>query len=569
MKNLELAKIFYAVADILEIKEVEWKPAAYRKAARSLEALSDAVEEIYEEEGLKGLDKIPGIGKRISEKIVEYIKTGKIKEYDKLKKSLPKHLLELMDVQGIGPKRAKVLYKKLGIKSIKELERAAKLHKIERLPLFKEKLEKDILEGIEIYKGGQGRHLLGLILPIAKEIEGRLRKLKEVDKAEIAGSTRRMKETVRDVDILVATKNPKKIIEHFTNMPEIKKVLAKGSTKSTIILENNLQIDIRVVDEKVFGSALQYFTGSKEHSISLRRIALKKGYKLSEYGLFKRKGNRLIACRNEEEVYKNLGMQYIPPELRENIGEIEIALQHKIPRLVELKDIKGDMHVHSKYSDGSNSIAEIANAAKKLKYEYICISDHSKGMKIANGMTEAQLLRQINEIDKLNERAGIKILKGVEVNIKKDGSLDYTSKILKKLDAVTASIHYGLSGDQTKRILRAMDNEYVNIIGHPTGRLIDKRAGSELEFDKVFEKAKSRDIALEINAFPDRLDLNDKSIKEAAERGVMLAIGSDSHNIEQLRFMKLGVAQARRGWAAKKNILNCMTVEQLNRALKR
>ena len=569
MKNLELAKIFYAVADILEIKEVEWKPAAYRKAARSLEALSDAVEEIYEEEGLKGLDKIPGIGKRISEKIVEYIKTGKIKENDKLKKSLPKHLLELMDVQGIGPKRAKVLYKKLGIKSIKELERAAKLHKIERLPLFKEKLEKDILEGIEIYKGGQGRHLLGLILPIAKEIEGRLRKLKEVDKAEIAGSTRRMKETVRDVDILVATKNPKRVIEYFTSMPEIKKVLAKGSTKSTIILENNLQIDIRVVDEKVFGSALQYFTGSKEHSISLRRIALKKGYKLSEYGLFKRKGNRLIACRNEEEVYKNLGMQYIPPELRENIGEIEIALQHKIPRLVELKDIKGDMHVHSKYSDGSNSIAEIANAAKKLKYEYICISDHSKGMKIANGMTEAQLLRQIKEIDKLNDRAGIKILKGAEVNIKKDGSLDYTSKILKKLDAVTASIHYGLSGDQTKRILRAMDNEYVNIIGHPTGRLIDKRAGSELEFDKVFEKAKSRDIALEINAFPDRLDLNDKSIKEAVERGVMLAIGSDSHNIEQLRFMKLGVAQARRGWAAKKNILNCMTVEQLNRALKR
>lgn len=568
MKNLEIASLFYEIADMLEMQNVQWKPQAYRRAAKGLEALGEDVEEIYKKEGITGFRKIPGIGEKLALKIEQHIKTGKIKEYERLKKLMPSHLTELMAISSLGPKKAIILNKKLGIKSAGDLEKAIKQHRIAKLFGFGAKTEENILRGIELMKRGQERKLLGIVLPIAREIAEKLKKSKDVDKIEVGGSIRRRKETIRDIDILITSKNPDPVMDLFTSLPDIDRVLAKGTTKSSVILKNNMQVDLRVVDPKSFGAALQYFTGNKEHNIILRERAIKRGLKLSEYGLFNKKTNKLIAGKTEEEVYKKLGLPYIEPELRENTGEIDAALNKRLPKVIGYNDIKGDLHVHSKYSDGDDSIEDIADYAKKIGYEYICISDHSKSQHIAHGLDEERLSKQIEEIKKINKKLrNFRIFTGSEVDIKSNGSLDFSDDILKKLDVVIASVHSGFKSskeEMTKRVVKALKNEHVDIFGHPTGRLINEREPYEIDLNEVFNIAKERrNLFLEIDAFPSRLDLNDANIKLAVSKGLKLAINTDSHSTTQMHYMELGIAAARRGWAEKKDILNCLGLKEI------
>ncbi len=563
MKNPELARIFYEIADILEMQNVQWKPQAYRKAARAIEALSEDVEAIYRRGGIKALEDIRGVGEGLGKKIIEFIETGKVNAYEKLQKQIPKGIDELMQVMGIGPKKVTFLYKKLGIKSVKALENAVKKHRLKNLSGFGEKTEENILKSLQLYKAGGERQLLGLTLPLAEEIVSRLKRLKEVNNVNYAGSLRRMNETVRDIDILATSSRPEKVIDAFTRLPEVQRVISKGTTRSTVILKAGIQADLRVVDDKSYGAAMQYFTGSKDHNIKLRQIAIKKGYKLSEYGLFKRTG-QFVTGKTEEEIYKKLNLPYIEPELRENRGEIETKV---LPKLVQLKDIKGDFHIHTTWSDGEDEIEEIAKAAQKLGYEYIAITDHSKSMAIANGLDEKRLLKQMAEIKKLNSRfRNFRILAGAEVDIKADGSLDFPNEMLKKLDIVVASVHSGFKStkeEMTKRVLKAISNPLVDIFAHPTGRLINKRPGYELDFKQLFKAARENKVCIEINSQPERLDLNDINIKSAVDSKIKLTIGTDTHSINQLGFMELGVAQARRGWAEKKDILNTLSLKEL------
>lgn len=573
MKNPEIAKILYDVADILEIQGIQFKPAAYRKAARGVESLSEEVSELYGKEGIKGLKDIPGVGESIAKKIEELIKTGKLKYYNELKKTIPKHLSELIEIPGMGPKRAKLLHEKLRISSIADLEKAVKQHKIKDLRGFGEKSEADLLKGIEMLKKGQERVLLGIALPIARQIEAKLKELKEVHKISVAGSLRRMNETIGDLDILVTSKSPEKVMNFFTSMPEVDRVLAKGSTKSMILLKNGLQADLRVVADNCFGAALQYFTGNKEHNIKLREMASKKGMKISEYGVFNKKTNKQIAGKTEEEVYAKLGLPYIEPELRESRGEIEAALKKKLPIIIAYNSIKGDLHVHTKHSDGANTIEEMALTAQKMGYEYICIADHTKSQRIARGQTEEQVLKELEEIRNLNKKIkGIRILAGAEVDIKPNGELDLKDSALKKLEIVSISIHSRFKSskeEMTKRILRAMENENVNILNHPTGRRIYKREPYEVDLQKIFKRAVDRNIFFEINAFPERLDLKDIHVKAAIEAGAKLVICTDAHNKEHLRYIEYGIATARRGWAEAKGVINTRSLKELPKYFKK
>ncbi len=558
MINKEIAKIFYEISEILKLKNVQWKPQAYNKAARVIEGLEKDLKEIYEEKGLQGLDDVPGVGIAMANKIEEYIKAGRIKEYEKLKKSVPKGLIEMMDITGIGPKKAQLLFKKLKIKSIKDLERAAKKHKIKELERFGEKSEEDIKEEIEFFKKRKkDRMLLGEALDLAEDV---VKKLK-ARKIMICGSIRRKYETIGDIDILaVADEN---VIDDFCKLAN--RVLVKGEGKASIVIGDR-QIDLRVMLKEDFWSGVHYFTGSKDHSVELRKIAIKKGMKLSEYGLFK--GEKIVARKSEEDIYQKLGMQYIPPELRENRGEIEAAIKRKLPKLINYNEIKGDLHMHTRYSDGNNSILEMANAAKKLGYSYVGISDHSQTRKIAGGLAEEDLMKEIKEVRRIKIR-GIKVLIGSEVDILGDGSLDYSDNVLKKLDYVIGSIHSGFKGDVTKRILKAMENKHMNILAHPTGRLVQSRKGYELKFDEVLRVAKETKTLLEINAHPKRLDLRDEMIKAAVENGNKLIIGTDAHSIDGLRHMRLGIGQARRGWATKNHVVNTKSLNELEKIFRK
>ena len=571
MKNLEISEIFYKIADILEMEKVEWKPRAYRKAARSIETMAKDITEVYKKGGLKALEDIPGVGRRIAEKIEEYIKTNKIKEFEKLKKKLPSGLDKVMNIPGMGPKKALKLYKKLKIKDIKGLVKAAKTGKIRKLTGFGEKSEQDILRGVAIKEQSKGRMLLGKALDLARNLKGQIEKTGLVKRIEIAGSIRRRKETIGDIDILAISNKPKKVMEAFTKLPEVKTVLAKGPTKSTVIISPSIQADLRVLPAEIFGSGLQYFTGSKDHNIKLRNIAIKKGYKLSEYGLFK--GKTRIAGKTEPEVYKNLGMQHVPPELRTNRGEIEAAQKGKLPKLIDYSDIKGDLQMHTKWSDGNNKIEEMARAAKKLGYKYIAITDHSKSEHVARGMDEKKLNQYLKAIVKAQGKvSGIKILKGAEVDIMPDGSLDYDDKTLKKLDIVLAAVHSRFKmgrAEMTKRICTALATKNVNIFAHPTGRIIGERAPYQVDIEKVAAVAKANKVALEINAYPSRLDLNDVNARMAAENGVMITINTDAHQIDQLRYMELGVAVARRAWIKKGQVINTKTIIELKKFLRK
>lgn len=562
MKNLEIAKILYGIADILEMQDVEFKPFAYRKAAQSIESMPEDIEKAYKE---GRLESIPGVGKHIAEKIEEILETGHLKYYDKLKKKFPISIDELSSLPGLGPKKIILLYKKLKIKNLKDLEKAAKKEKIRKLAGFGKKTEENILDSIGFIKGKFERTPIGFVLPAAREIEDEIKSLPYVRKAMIAGSLRRMKETVRDIDILVLPKNENdipKIMDYFCSMDGVEKVIGKGRKKSFIRLENGIDADLVAVPEKSWGSGMQYFTGSKQHSIELRRIAIKKGLKLNEYGVFKRKTEKQVAGKTEKEVYNALGLQYIEPELREMNGEIEIAAKKKLPKLIGYNDLKGDLQCHSEWSDGNYSIKEMAIAAKKKGMQYLGITDHTKSLAIAQGLDEKKLTKYIKEIDKVNkEVSGIHVLKGAEVNIMKDGSLDLENKHLKKLDYVLIALHSNFKMEEkemTNRVLKAMENPYVKILGHPTGRKINRRKPIEVNMEKVIDKAKELGIYLEIDSTPNRLDLNEDHVRQAIKNKNKLIIDSDSHNISHFDYLELGIGIARRGWAGKKDVINTL-----------
>jgi len=576
MLNFQIAKIFYDFADVLEVLGVEWKPQAYRKVARTLESLKDAIEDIYDEKGIDAIIELPGIGEGTAKKIVEFIKTGKISAYEREKKKLPNNFAEMLEIQSLGPKKAKFLYENLKIKSIADLENAIKRHKIARLRGFGAKSEENISAGIEMHKRRRARMFLGEAFPLAQYLVHELRKLREIKTAIAGGSVRRMKETIGDIDILVVPKDSKpatisKIMNHFTKLPEVDHVLAKGDTKSAVVLKNGVQSDVRVVPEKSFGAALQYFTGNIDHNVKLRGIAIKKGLKLSEYGIFDRKTNRFVAGRTEEEVYKKLGLKWVPPELREDTGEIEAAQSGKLPKLVELKDIKGDLHLHTDWSDGANSIDEMIGAARKLGHRYIALTDHSKSDTIAKGMDEKRLGKYILAVrNAAKKHKDIKVLVGAEVYIKADGSLDYSNEILKKLDIVIASIHRNFKmprDDMTKRILKALSNPYVSIFAHPTTRQINIREPIDFDKKEVFRFCAEKKILLEVNASPLRLDLNFTDIKEALSDGCKIIINTDAHSALQLGFMQFGVATARRGWAEAGDVVNTYSLNELMKFL--
>lgn len=570
MKNLQIAQIFRSIAEILEIKgENPFRIRAYQKAAQNLESLTEDIEKIAQE---NALEKIPGIGKDLSEKIKEIIKTGTLKQYEELKKEIPKGLVDLLSVPSIGPKTAKLLYEKLNIKSIKELEEKAKRGLLHNLPGIREKTEENILKGIVLLYKGQERLLLPTALNVAEGIISSLKKLKEVQQINYAGSLRRMKETIRDIDILVTSTNPEKIIKTFVNLPQVLRILAEGKTKSSILTRDNVQADVRVVEPGSYSAALLYFTGSKNHNISLRELANRQGYTINEYGLFKqKKKNVTVASRTEEELYQKLNLQYIPPELREDRGEIEAAGKNKLPDLIEPEDIKGDIHIHSNWSDGSATIEQIAQSALKKNWPWVAICDHSQTLKVAGGMSTAEVYRKIEQIRKFNKNnKNIRLLCGMEVDILSDGKLDYPDGVLKELDVVIAAIHSGFKQSEeqiTQRIIKAMGNRYVQIIAHPTGRLLNKRDPYKVNMEKLLEFSIDTKTILEINAFPERLDLTDIYCKKAKEMGIKLIIGTDAHILDQLDYMTLGVAVARRGWLEKKDILNTLSVDNLIKEL--
>jgi len=569
MANQELIKIFSEIAVFLEMEEIPFKPKAYEKAVLGLETLTKDVKEIYEKEGTDGLKEIPGVGESIAEKIKEYLKTGRVKSYEKLKRKMPVSLEELIAVEGIGPKMIKDLWLKLKIKNLKDLERAAKARKIRSLPNFGDKTEANILQGIKFLKKSKDRFLLGEILPKVQEILSKLKELKEIEEISLAGSLRRKKETIGDADILVVSKNPKKVVDFFVSLPDVLKVWGQGSTKASIRIKQGFDIDLRIVPRKSYGAALQYFTGSKEHNITTRKIAMEKGLKLNEYGLFK--GKKMFASTEEKDIYKALDLSYIEPELREGQGEIEAAKSGKLPKIINFKEVLGDLHCHSSWNGGKNTILEMAEAAQDLGYQYIGIADHTKFLRIERGLDEKQLLKQRKEIDKLNKRfsqqgLNFKILQGCEANILNNGSIDINDEALKKLDFVIAGIHSNMKMtrmDMTKRMIKAMVNPNVDIISHPTGRILKKRDEYQIDFEAILKVAKDTGTILEINSYPSRLDLKDTNIKLAKAAGVKMVVNTDSHSVSQLQLIDFGIAQARRGWAEKKDIINCWPIKKL------
>ena len=571
MLNQEIAAIFRKMALFFQMQDDGFRARAYENGAEILENLTLNVKDVYAKKGLKGLEDLHGIGRGMAEKIEEYIKTGKIKEYGDLKKKMPVDIDELASVEGLGPMSIKTLYKKLKIKNLEDLEKAAKAGKIQKLKGFGKKTEENILEGIEFVKKNSGRMLLGYIWPRVEEIVEEFKSMKEVENISPAGSLRRKRETTGDIDILVATENPEKIVEKFISMPDVIKIWGKGLTKASIRVKGNFDIDLRVVPKESWGAALQYFTGSKAHNIKVRQIAIDKGFKLNEYGVFR--GKKSVASKTEEEVYGAIGLRYLEPELREDTGEIELLQEKKqLPKIIPYGSLKGDLQVQTNWTDGAHSIEEMAKEAKRLGLEYIAITDHTKSLAMTGGADEKKLLRQMKEIDRLNKSiGGITILKGAEVNILKDGSLDIENKVLAKLDVVGVSVHsfFKMSKeDMTERIVRAINNPHVDVLFHPTGRLIQRRKAYELDMERVIKEAVKTGTVLEINAFPDRSDLKDEHIRMGVEAGAKFVIDSDAHSKDHLKYLEFGIAQARRGWAEANDVVNTLSLNKFLKKLK-
>ena len=577
MTNQEIAKIMREMAMLYEMNGVLFKPRAYERAAFGIESLSADISELYKNGGEKALLQISGVGKGIAFHIGTILRGKNFPEYSKLKKKIPVDISVLSSVEGVGPKMIKTLYQKLKVKNVADLERVAKAGKIRKLPHFGEKSEEKILKGIEFFKKSCGRRILGHVLPEIKNMEKMIRSFAEVETAIVAGSARRKKETIGDIDILAipkASAKPEAIMDKFMALPFVEHIFSKGKTKTMIKLKNGLDADLRVVPKDSYGAALNYFTGSKDHNVKLRELAMKKGLKLNEYGLFK--GKKAVAGITEEGLYRALGLEYIEPEMRENTGEIEISKEGKLPKLIGYGDLKGDLQVQTDWTDGEDSIEMMAKAAKETGLEYIAITDHTKALAMTGGSDEKKLMKQMAAIDKINHKLKIenyklKILKGAEVNIMKDGSLDIDNKTLALLDVVGAAVHSHFTltrEEQTKRVIRAMENPNVDIIFHLTGRVIDKRAPIELDIDEIIKTAKRTKTVLEIDAYPDRSDIKDEYIKKCVLAGVKMSIDSDAHSKVHFRFLEMGIAQARRGWACKENIINAWPLEKMLKMLK-
>jgi DNA polymerase (family 10) len=572
MKNTEIAKVFEDMADLLELKgENKFKIRAYQRAARAIEYLPKEIE-IMLEEG-EDLQSIPGVGEAIAKKTIELVNTGKLSAYEELKAGFPEGITALLEIPGIGPKTANKLSTELGIQSVEDLEKAIEDGRVAQLFRLGDKAAENILQQIQALRRKDQRIPIGEALPVVDEVLAALRRLPGVKNLTAAGSLRRFHETVGDIDLMGTADNPEDVIDAFVNLPQIRQVVAKGPTKATVILPGGLQADLRMVEHDSFGSLLQYFTGSKQHNITLRTKEQKKGLKLSEYGITDSKTNELEKFTTEEAFYRRLGMQYIPPEIREDRGEIELAEKGRVPKLIELSDIKGDIHAHTDWSDGQDSVEDMAQAAKALGYEYLAITDHSAGRGIAHGLTEERLRQQIEEISRLNKKIkGIRILTGTEVDIRADGSIDLPDKILADLDVVVAAIHSAMNQNEeqiTNRLVGALENPHIDVIAHPTCRLLGEREPVAVDLEAVFRAAIKYNKALEINAMPSRLDLKDIHIYRARELGVKLVIGTDSHRTDHLKLMRFGIGIARRGWCQAKDILNTKSTKEMLASLRK
>jgi len=561
--NSEISKTLYEIGEILTIKGDRFKSRAYNMAAQRIAALPEDISAVAD----RGeLEKIPSVGKSIALTIGEYIESGMSSVLLDLRDSLPPGVLRMIEIEGIGPKLAMRFSKDLNITGIEELEAAAKGQQLRGLKGLGPKKEENIIKAISEYRNRSTRFLLGEVLPIIQGILTYMRDNDAVRRVEVAGSARRRKETVGDLDVLVSTNDPEKVTDHFVSMPPIVRILGQGPTKSTVVLKNMLQVDLRVIPPESYGAALQYFTGSKDHNVNLRTIGVKAGLKLNEYGLYNRETDELIAAEEEETIYESMGMKWMPPELRENTGEIEAAIEGRLPDLVTLDQIKGDLHLHSDYSHAADPLEHLVEKAVSMGHEYIAITDHSKGLAIAKGLSEKKLAKLIREIGVLDEEyTEVRILTGTECDIKGDGSMDYSDEILSQLDFVIASVHTGFQNAEklTQRMIDAIHNPYVKAIGHPTGRLIQRRSGYALNLDRVFEAAAEQDVFMEINGSPSRLDLTDVNARRAKEMGVKISLGSDAHNVPQMEFLPLCVAVARRGWLTQEDVVNTWEPEKV------
>ena len=571
MDNAEVAKRLYEMAEMLEFKgENVFKIKAYQKAARHIEELEEDINVLRKKDELAN---IPGVGEAIEAKIKEMLDTGSFRAYEEIRHTIPEEIEEITAVQGIGPRTAHLLYTKLGLKDLKGLLRAAEEHRIRRIPGMGVKMEENILIAAkrQLAEGNIGRLPLGVALPVAEEISRKLVDGKSIREVRIAGSIRRCKETVGDIDLIARSDEPEKAIEAFTRMDNVQEVLEKGNTKGSVIYQGNIQVDLRIVKDDAFGSLLQHFTGSKDHNVKLRKIALAKGLHLSEYGSKDAETGEQIPFSAEEQQYEMLGLQFIPPELREDRGEIEAAMERKIPRLLEIGDIKGDLHVHSNWSDGKNTMEEMALAARAFGYEYIAITDHSGSSRIANGLSEKRLLEHIKEVEELNESIeGIRILSGTECDILPNGTLDYSDDLLEQLDIVVAAVHGAVEQDSntmTKRIVAALENEHVHILAHPTGRKFGKRLPFEMDMEKIMDTALEFGKVLEINSSPQRLDLNDNYAMIAMQMGIKLAINTDAHSPDQFANIRYGIGTARRAWIKPADVVNTLDLKELCKLL--
>lgn len=570
MHNAAIARKFHELADLLEIQGANpFRVRAYRNAASIVEGSSRPLEDRVAEG--EDLSAIKGIGEDLAGQIKELVETGDLSQLQTMQKDVPEQLSELMRLDQLGPKRTRAIHDALGVSSLKELKEAAEAGKLRELSGFGAKTEKKILEEVDKLSDREHRTRLGEAEQVAAPLVAYLDELDEVSQIEVAGSYRRRKETVGDLDILVASANSAPVMERFTRHPEVAEVVSQGKTRATVYLKSGLQVDLRVVKAASFGAALHYFTGSKAHNVAIRKMALENKLKINEYGVYR--GRKRVAGKTETEVFEQVGLPWIPPELRENKGEIEAAREDRLPDLVEEKDIRGDLYMHTSATDGRNSLREMAEEAKRLGYDYIAITDHSKRLTMANGLDAKRLRQQMAAIDKLNDELdGIRVLKGIEVDILEDGKLDLPDEVLDELDIMVGSIHskFELSKKkQTERVLRAMDNPRFNILGHPTGRLINEREAYQIDLEAVIEAAAERGCCLELNAQPSRLDLAGRYAGMLREAGVLGAVSTDAHATDHLGFMHLGMAQARRGWMEKKHLINTRTLKQLQKILAR
>jgi DNA polymerase (family X) len=562
MRNLEIAFIFNQTADLLEIQGANpFRVRAYRRAAMNIEGLADNIETI----ALNGtLRNIAGVGEDLANKIEEYIRTGRMEFHEQLKQEIPLGLAKMVEIPSVGPKTAKQIYDQFRIQTIEELEALCKTDKLLCVPGFKQKTIDNILRGIELYRRRRGNYLLGRVIPIATPLCKSLEA--SAERVAYGGSLRRMKEIVHDIDILAASTDVEKTMKAFLSLQFIEAVLAQGPTKASVRVQDDLQVDLRVVEPKSWGAAMHYFTGSKAHNIRMRERAIKQGLKLNEYGLFDA-NDKYVAGAQEEEIFEKLGLPYIPPVLREDWGEMEAAAQDKLPNIVQLEDIRGDLHMHTTWTDGKYTIEEMVEAARKRGYKYVAITDHSKSLGVAGGLSDEDLMKHTDECRALDAKfSDIRVLAGTEVDIRQDGTLDYSDELLAKLDFVVASLHSGFKQDKaslTMRVVRAMQNPYVRVIGHPTGRLLGDRDQYELDLDQIMKEAARTRTCLEVNSNFHRLDLNDTHCRKAREMGVRVIINTDSHNYDDLLNLPYGVATAQRGWIEKDHVLNAQPVEEM------